>query len=299
MSEQQFQIIVVGHVTKDVINIPEQPTKVQVGGTVHYAAVALRSLGSHVGAVTRVAKHDDSLLDEMRAAGIHVHSLESDVSTVMENTYEDPALSVRHQRVQSIATPFVPSDLQGIRARVVQLGPLSNAEMSPEFIAKVARSATLVGLDVQGFTRIVIDQRVTLGSCPHLAELLRPVHVIKADDTEACVLTGCKDVRSAALKLQSMGPREILITFADRGSLILDGEGHFHEISAYPPARTVDATGCGDTYFASYLFWRLRATDAAEAGRFASAAASIKLESGGPFRGTIEDVLTRAGLHRQ
>jgi len=130
MSEEMYQMIVIGHVTKDVINIPSHPAKIQVGGTVHYAAVALRALGGHVGAVTRLATHDDSLLDDMRSLGIHVHKHDSDVSTVMENTYEDPALSVRHQRVQSIASAFVPADLDGIQSHVIQLGPLSNAEMS-------------------------------------------------------------------------------------------------------------------------------------------------------------------------
>jgi sugar/nucleoside kinase (ribokinase family) len=290
-------ICIIGHATKDVITIPGRPVKVQAGGTVHYAAAALQSLGAQVSVVTRVAPQDDQLLNEMRSAGIRVHAIASKTSTVFDNRYEGADLAVRHQKVEAVAESFLPEHVAvAEKAKVYQLGPLTANEMSAEFIAAVAKQGGLLGMDVQGFTRVIKDQRVKLGSCANLRDLLQHVQVIKADDNEALVLTGEKTVESAARALAAMGPKEICITFADRGSLILDRHGKFHSIPAYPPKQTTDATGCGDTYFASYLYRRMFTEDAEEAGRFASAAASLKLENDGPFRGSVAEVYARAGI---
>eukprot|EP00698_Gefionella_okellyi_P009192 TRINITY_DN2319_c0_g1_i3.p1 TRINITY_DN2319_c0_g1~~TRINITY_DN2319_c0_g1_i3.p1 ORF type:complete len:269 (+),score=48.14 TRINITY_DN2319_c0_g1_i3:79-807(+) len=237
------KICVIGHVTKDVISIPGRPTKTQVGGTVHYAAMALKSLGANVQVVTRVATDDDGLLNEMRSAGVSVTRIASESSTVFDNRYEGPDLAVRHQKVESVASPFVPQDIISNSATIFQLGPLTAAEMSVEFIKAVASMGGQVAMDVQGFTRVVKAHKVHLGPCDKIASLLQHVDIIKADDNEALVLTGERTVEDAARALAQMGPKEICITFADRGSLILDRSGQFHRIPAFLPRVTTDATG--------------------------------------------------------
>jgi len=54
----------------------------------------------------------------------------------------------------------------------------------------------------------------------------------------------------------------------------------------------VGRTGRGDTTFASYQSWRLK-HEPAESLRFAAALCSIKMETYGPFKGTLEDVYIR------
>ena len=51
-------------------------------------------------------------------------------------------------------------------------------------------------------------------------------------------------------------------------------------------------TGRGDTTFAAYLSRRLT-YDVAESLKFAAALVSIKMETPGPFSGTLEDVMQR------
>ncbi len=55
----------------------------------------------------------------------------------------------------------------------------------------------------------------------------------------------------------------------------------------------MDATGCGDSYGAGYVFHRTRADDAAAAGRFAAALATLALEQSGPFAGGADSVSAR------
>jgi sugar/nucleoside kinase (ribokinase family) len=75
------------------------------------------------------------------------------------------------------------------------------------------------------------------------------------------------------------------------GSIIFH-DSTFHDIPAYVPTTSVvDATGCGDTYMAGYLFQRIRQTPIQQAGEFAAAMATLKIQGSGPFTGTEADVL--------
>ena len=103
------------------------------------------------------------------------------------------------------------------------------------------------------------------------------------------VLTGCKEVSKGAKLLAEWGVKEVVITNGSMGSVIYSG-GAFYNIPAYKPEVVEDATGCGDTYMAGYLYQRVKGATIAESGHFAAAIASLKMESPGPFTGTEGDV---------
>ena len=103
------------------------------------------------------------------------------------------------------------------------------------------------------------------------------------------VFTGYKEVKQAAYQLAEWGVKEVLITLGSLGSVIF-AEGHFFRIPAYPPKDIVDATGCGDTYVTGYLYMRNKGASYEEAGCFAAAMSTLKLEASGPFNGTEEEV---------
>ena len=83
--------------------------------------------------------------------------------------------------------------------------------------------------------------------------------------------------------------KEAVVTLGSYGSLILV-DGHFYEIPAYAPHEIVDATGCGDTYSAGYLYCRSQGESITEAGKFAAAMCTLKLEHSGPFDRNIDEV---------
>jgi sugar/nucleoside kinase (ribokinase family) len=103
------------------------------------------------------------------------------------------------------------------------------------------------------------------------------------------VVTGLNDPRKAARLLAEWGVEEVIITLGSEGSLIY-ADGAFYEIPAYEPREVVDATGCGDTYSAGYLYCRAQGLDYEESGRFAAAMCTLKLEHTGPFAHSIDDV---------
>jgi sugar/nucleoside kinase (ribokinase family) len=118
--------------------------------------------------------------------------------------------------------------------------------------------------------------------------------VLKVDDAEAAALVGERNPMLASERLAALGPTEVLLTFADRGSLIRTASGTAR-IAAIPPSDLVDATGCGDTYLAGYTAARMRGEEPKKAARIAAAAASLKLEDYGPLQHDWSKVIARAG----
>lgn len=289
-----MKAVVVGHVTKDLIRIPGRPDRVMTGGSAFYASIALQRLGFSVTAVTKLASADVPLLEPMRAAGIELVLRPSATTTVFENSYGGAQLSERTQRVPSIAEPFLESDLSGLAGDVLHLGPLTADEMGPPIFQAARNVAPRVSFDAQGILRRVVERAVVATPVRDLGRLLRHVDVLKVDDAEAAALVGEDDPARASGGLAALGPSEVLVTFADRGSLIRSQDG-VARITAIPPRELIDATGCGDTYLAGYTAARMRGEAPARAARIAAAAASLKLEQYGPLRLDWDAVLSRAG----
>jgi sugar/nucleoside kinase (ribokinase family) len=275
---------VVGHVTRDR-NRTVDACEERAGGTATYLPLALASLGGDVGVLTRIAPEDeDELLGEHRALGLELVCAPSAKTTEFENRYAEDDPDRRLQRVGAVALPFVPSDLEPADARVIHLGPLTYDDMSCEFLEAAARVAR-VSLDAQGFVRRVVRGRVELCDWVEKREGLAHVEVLKANEDEARVLSGERDLERAARVLGSWGPREVLVTCASRGSLVCT-DGVVRHVPAHDVAGPIDPTGCGDTYMAGYLAERVSGKDALDAARFGSAAAALKLQDAGPFRGS-------------
>jgi len=106
---------------------------------------------------------------------------------------------------------------------------------------------------------------------------------------EAEILTGMSEVNRAAIKLASYGIDEVVITLGSKGSLIYS-KNRFYSIPAFPVKKMADATGCGDTYMAGYIYKRLESSGIEEAGKFASAIATLKLQKFGPYSGSKVEI---------
>ncbi len=305
LREPVADVLVVGHVTKDLIRIPGRAEAEQPGGSAFYVAAALSRLGLDVEVLTRVAPADDpDLLQPLRALGVRVRNLPTPSTTVFENAYRDPSLRRRDQRVLGLAAPFSPADLEGRAARAIHLGPLTQGELGPGVIAAARLRTQRLALDGQGLLRRLVavgdggaGWRVEPARWSDEDRALAMLDVLKVDDAEAEALVGVRAPEGAAARLADLGVKEVLITFADRGSLLhVDGEGQ--RIPAAAPRAVVDATGCGDTYAAGYLGRRLAGHAPLAAARFAAVIAAAKLEARGPFLGDATELEARLASWR-
>ena len=154
---------------------------------------------------------------------------------------------------------------------------------------KVTVTKGILAVDAQGYLREVRGEKVYPIDWTDKVEALKYIDILKVNEHEMEVLTGQTDIKQAALQLAEWGVKEVLITLGSLGSIIY-AEGTFHKIPAYPPKDIVDATGCGDTYATGYLYMRNKGASYEEAGGFAAAMSTLKLEASGPFSKTEEDV---------
>lgn len=247
-------ICCIGHVTKDKIVTPSS-TVYMAGGTSFYFAYAINQLPKDV---------NFSLITAM-----------------------DP--NDRKQRVLAKADPFTIQQLEHVEAKVFHLGSLLSDDFSPEVVAFLAKKGK-VSIDVQGYLREVRDEKVYAIDWKDKLDVLKNTYYLKVNETEMETITGLKDPKEAAKLIHAWGVAKVIITLGSEGSLVYVDDT-FYDIPAYPPHEVVDATGCGDTYSAGYLYKRLQGANPVEAGKFAAAMCTIKLEHNGPFNRTIEDVM--------
>jgi sugar/nucleoside kinase (ribokinase family) len=259
------------------------------GGTSFYFSNAISNMELGYTLVTALAEKDKDIVEELRSKGIEVIAFPSAFTVYFENIYTKDQ-DHRVQRVSQKADPFTAEQLLSVDARFFHLGPLL-ADDIPSGLIKSLSENGLVSLDVQGYLREVRNKNVHAIDWPAKKEALQYVHVLKANESEMMVLTGETDVRKGARILFDWGVKEVVITLGSKGSVIYNGR-NFHIIPAYSPITSVvDATGCGDTYMAGYLYCRSKGTGLQESGEFAAAMATLKIESSGPFTGTEEDVM--------
>ena len=76
---------------------------------------------------------------------------------------------------------------------------------------------------------------------------------------------------------------EMVITNASKGSRIISQEGEI-KIDAVECQNVVDTTGCGDTYMAAYISYKLLSNSSKKAGNFASKVSSEKISNFGPYK---------------
>lgn len=281
-------VLLVGHVVKD--RFPDEANRQRAGGTAYYASIALASLGAEVAVVTKVAPDDRSLLlPELRAAGIDLVLGETVRTTEFVHAFPRGRAGERVLTLSEQALPFEARDLGRTRAAIGYAGPLGVADVPAITLSALRGLCDRVAIDLQGLVRHVEDGGIALRSSPEALAALRLAHVVKADLAEATVVSEETEPEAAARALAALGPSEIIITMSDRGSLVLC-EGACVRIPAIPVDTFVDATGCGDTYLAAYLFARLHDESPGEAGAFAAAAAACKLQQHGPLRRSAAEV---------
>lgn len=281
-------ICCIGHITKDKIVTPNR-TVYMAGGTSFYFSYAINQLPKDVtfSLVTAMDPTEKEPVEKMLKAGIDVSMNASRNTVFFENIYGENQ-NERKQRVLAKADPFTIQQLEHVDAKVFHLGSLL-ADDFPTEVVEYLSSKGRVSIDVQGYLREVRDEKVYPIDWKEKLKVLKHTYYLKVNETEMKTITGLKDAHEAAKLIHAWGVTEVIITLGSEGSLVYVDD-KFYEIPAYPPHEVVDATGCGDTYSAGYLYKRLQGATPTEAGKFAAAMCTIKLEHNGPFNRSIEDV---------
>jgi sugar/nucleoside kinase (ribokinase family) len=186
---------------------------------------------------------------------------------------------------------FTTSDIPAMDVRQVHLAGITDQEFDLDFVRGMRSRGFRLSADMQSFVRQVdpVTRAISFGDVAAKAELVQLLDMVKLDVVEAKVLTGTDDLDRAAVIFEEWGSPETVITRSDGVLARVDGKSYW---APFSNRSVVGRTGRGDTTFAAYMARRLdHGVD--ESLKFAAALVSIKMETPGPFGGTLADVLER------
>jgi sugar/nucleoside kinase (ribokinase family) len=280
-----YDIAFLGHYTKDTI-VSAEGTRGVDGGAFNYGSHLAIRMGLRVAAITRLAREDFHVVEELKKLGVDVFAKATPRSTCLRLEYPTSNVDERIIYLTSSAGPFTSSEVRDIASKAFVIGASVRGEVALEVIEELRKKETILAADVQGFIRTVHKGKLVFEDWPEKEKVLAMVDVLKTDAVEAELLTGKSDIRVAARLIADFGPREVVITHSN-GLLVYDGN-HFYETNFYPK-QLIGRSGRGDTCIASYMARRLNASPA-EATIWAAALTSLKMEAEGPFRRDIREV---------
>ena len=285
---QLFDLILVGAISQDENIYPDREERT-LGGAVTYGAFSAKRSGADVGIITKAAEKDLHLLERFSDEQIRVWVSPSQKTTAIRNVYHSMDKERRTCTCLAAADPFTPECFPDISTKIIHAAALIRGEIPLQTLVAMSRLGK-VGLDIQGFLRVCRESLMVFEKSSEVVQALKSVTYLKTDAAEAEILTGKTDLSKAAMEMAAMGPKEVVISH--NTGLVLFFDGKIHKVPLTP--RKLDGrTGRGDTLFCSYLARRAKGDAPFRALHFAAALVSLKLETPGPFRGTMEDVLDK------
>jgi len=281
MNRESADIVILGHIAKDIIEI-DGKSHDSLGGAVYYGGVAGSHMGLKITVITRLNEVDFDILNVFKKNGISYYAYPSEQTSGLKNIYSSKNMEYRDYEPLGFAGIFRKEEIPEINTKFFVIGPIIAGEVDLELLEYVkSKYPRNLCLDIQGFMRFRKDGRVFYStlSQKEKKQTISNINVLKLDQTEAEILTNQKTIASAAKNLIQFGAKEILITH-ERGISIFTLIKSF--FFPWKNTSSMGRTGRGDTAFISYLGSRIT-KDPEQSLKFATALTSLKLEAPGPF----------------
>ena len=286
-----YEITFLGHMCIDEIIPFQGETKVAPGSAVLCGAMAGAQVGKKVAVVTRMARKDEEILSPLQDLGVDTYLIPAQETTYSVVIHPTADLDERRLILKKSAGLFKLEEIPDLQTQYLHLAGISDQEFNLELICGLKDRGYNLSVDLQSFVRQVdpVSREIAFKDVPQKQAIVKQMSKVKLDVVEAKVLTGTDDLEKAAMIIEEWGCPETVITHAE-GVLVRAGGRTYYE--KFSNRSVLGRTGRGDTTFAAYLAWRME-HDVAEALKFAAALVSIKMETPGPFQGTLEDVYQR------
>lgn len=312
-------ILVVGSINTDLVirgsRLPE-PGETILGGEFYQAAggkganQAVAAARAAIDPVTFIGAVGDDSLGHESLARFRSENLRCEYLKTAPGEATGVALilvDAEGQNMISVASGanarLTPADIEAIPQEVFASAKvfLTCLETPLETIACALRQAKEAGLTT-------ILNPAPAPATPLPDDLLRDVDVLTPNETEAALLLGeghsarhsaggeASQAERAALRLQALGCRAVIVTLGARGCLVVE-----QETTALPGLKVdaIDATAAGDAFNGALAVALSEGLPLVEAARWAGAAAAISVTRRGaqpslPVRNEIESFYRRA-----
>jgi sugar/nucleoside kinase (ribokinase family) len=286
-----YDLAFIGHMCYDeIIPFGGKPV-VAPGSAVLCGAMVAARVGKKVAAVVKMSKQDEIILQPLKDAGVDTYLIPSDVTTYSRVLHETENVDERKLTIVRTAGLISITDVPRLSSQCVHLAGISDSEFDTALLTGLKSREYSLSVDMQSFVRQItpVTHEIKFGDVADKREIVGMMDKVKLDVVEAGILTGTDDLGQAAQIIETWGCPEIVITHSQGVLARARGESFYEKFSN---KSIVGRTGRGDTAFAAYLSWRLD-HGVEESLKFAAALVSIKMETPGPFQGTLEDVARR------
>ncbi len=259
------------------------------GGPALFASIAASCLGKRIATVTRISESEDYPLEPLKRAGIDVFALPGEIGQYRV-VFPSENFDQRQGFVKG-GGDFLISDIPPFEPCLVHLCCMSGPGLQLELLRALRGRGFRLSVDMQSFVLQADDETGLLHfkDVPDKKEILAMADFVKLDAMEALTLTGADVLQDQADILEGWGSSETVITSSEGAQARSKGKTTFVK---FTNRSTRGRMGRGDTFIGSYLVRRLDHS-VEDSLRFAAALTSIKMESTGPFRGSLDDVLER------
>jgi sugar/nucleoside kinase (ribokinase family) len=246
------KLLIVGTVAFDAIETPFGKTDKILGGAATYIGLSASNFNVKSGIVSVVGEDfPQEHLDLLTSKNIDISGIEivkGGKTFFWSGKYHNDMNSrdtlVTELNVLADFNPVVPQDFKN--ADVVMLGNL-HPIVQTGVLNQMTTKPKLVVLDTMNFWMDC--------ALPELLDVIKRVDVITINDEEARQLSGEYSLVKAAAKIQTMGPKYVVIKKGEHGALIFHQKDVFFA-PALPLEEVFDPTGAGDTFaggFSGYL----------------------------------------------
>ncbi|MCD6062934.1 MAG: sugar kinase [Flavipsychrobacter sp.] len=256
-----------------------------IGGSATYAALAASYFTQPIKQVSIVGgDFPQEEMDKLAARGVDLEGVEivKDGKSFFWSGRYHMDMNTRDTLVTELNVlaqfdPKLPGSYTDVE--YLMLGNLS-PDVQISVINQLKSRPKLIIMDTMNFWMdIALDK---------LKEVLGMVDLLMVNDSEARQLSGEHSLVKAAMKIQAMGPKYLIIKKGEHGALLFHGRRVF-SAPALPLEDVFDPTGAGDTFAGGFIGHIARTGDTSFEGMktaiiMGSAMASFCVEKFGPNR---------------
>jgi len=241
---------IVGSITIDKI-VAEDQSYLKLGGVTTYAGLTYRRHGLPTLIVSNLAEQDLHTINKFKAEKIDVFRKATARTTHFVNYIQGHR---RNQELPQQASPIEAGQIQAIIDRVdgLHLGPLHPLDIDPAAIRQLRNTELSLFLDVQGYTRMIKNQKVYQTVSEHTTAGLIAAQVIKANKIEYQAILEFYQMNLTEL-MNRFKIEESVVTLGQSGGFVQTQSGETIKYAADIVNYPIDPTGAGDVFFAAYI----------------------------------------------
>jgi sugar/nucleoside kinase (ribokinase family) len=283
-----YDIVFIGQMGIGRIVPFEESPFVELASPVLFAAIAASRLGKRIAAVTIVSASEEYLLEPLKTAGVDLFVKPGET---IQYRVVFPTANVDDRQSFFVKGGGHFDEIPPVDPCLAHLCSMGVRTSQIDSLRSLKALGFRLSVDMQSFV-LQADHKtgaVHLKDVPEKKEILSMADFVKLDAAEAQTLTGADVAQDQADILEDWGSSETIITSSE--GVLARSKGKT-TLAKFTNRNTRGRMGRGDTVMGSYLARRLDHS-LEDSLRFAAALTSIKMESAGPFRGCLEEVIER------